>query len=241
MLQITDDVFAEMFSRNQPTITEADQDRLTEARVVVVGCGGLGGFVCEYLVRLGVRHLRVIDGDTFALSNMNRQVLCTAETLDAPKVVCAAARAQAINPRIAVEAVETFLTAENGAELIDGADVVVDALDNAAGRVTLEKVCKTVGVPLVHGAVRGKLVQAAVIYPGEGTLGRLYGAAPEVGELSPEAVRSVKSCLSFVPPLAAALEVSEALKVVLGQPRGIEAGVLRLLDIERFTVRSMRV
>lgn len=227
------------FSRNFPTISEADQARLGAARAVVVGCGGLGGFCVEYLARLGIGALTIIDADVFGMSNLNRQVLCTHETLGMPKAQVAAARARSINPDVRVEAHEAFLDGSNAEALLAGADVAVDALDNAASRVVLEAACARLEIPLVHGAVRGKLVQAAVIYPSEGLLARLYDGHTDTASLSTDELRSLKSTLSFTPPLAAALEVSEALKVLLGQPRGISAGEVLFFDIESLRLSKL--
>ena len=227
------------FSRNIPTISKDDQGRLGTSKAVVVGCGGLGGFCAEYLVRLGVGSLVFIDADTFAESNLNRQILATCDTLGHAKAACAAERARTINPGVSVIAHEVFLDEDNAEALIAGADVVVDALDNPASRVVLEAACARAGIPLIHGAVRGKLAQVAVIYPGEGTLSRLYAGHTDLSTLPVEELRNLKSTLSFTPPLAAALEISEALKVLLGQPRGIAAGEVVLLDAE--TLRLMRI
>ena len=94
---------------------------------------------------------------------------------------------------------------------------------------------------LVHGAVRGKLVHVAVVHPGEGTLSRLYGGHMDLGSLPADTLRSLKSTLSFTPPLAAAFEVSEALKVLLGQERGLGAGELLLVDAGAMTFRKLVV
>ena len=227
------------FSRNHPTISEADQEKLAASRVLVVGCGGLGGYAMEYLVRLGVGHIRVIDPDTFAESNLNRQVLATRATLGCKKVACARERALAINPDVDVEAVVGYFTPENATELLAGCDAAVDALDNPVSRVQLEAACEAAGVPLVHGAVRGRFVQAATVLPGEGTLARLYGSATMPGADNPDALRTLKSCLSITPPLAMGLEVSELLNLLTGRPRGIGAGELVLLDAA--TLRLNRV
>ncbi len=231
----------EMFSRNQPTLTEDEQAALAEKTAVVVGCGGLGGYVLEYLVRLGVGTIRVIDGDVFAPSNLNRQILSTTKTLGASKVACADARAHDINPRVCIDARQEMLTTDNAPEVLAGADVVVDALDNAAARMMLEQACSKVGCVLVHAAVRAQLVQAAVVYPGEGTLTRLYSSAPAEDVLAPEAFRQVKSCLSFVPPCAASIEVAEALKVLLGKTRGIGEGEVVLFDLARLSLEKFHI
>lgn len=222
-------------SRNHPTISQADQETLRQARVCVVGCGGIGGYVIEFLTRLGVGALTLVDADVFTMSNLNRQILATRETLGLSKVACAARRAATINPDIRLSTWEVFLDEGNAQEILQGANVVIDALDNAASRVALEHACEEAGLVLVHGAVRGELAQVAVIYPGEGTLSRMYAGHTDTTALDADTLRTLKSTLSFTPPLAASLEVAEALKVLLGQPRSIGAGEVLFADAGTMT------
>ena len=230
---------SDQFIRTRLLIGDEPLDKLAAARIAVFGVGGVGGFCVEALARAGVGTLHLYDDDTVSESNLNRQILATCDTLGHAKAACAAERARTINPGVSVIAHEVFLDEDNAEALIAGADVVVDALDNPASRVVLEAACARAGIPLIHGAVRGKLAQVAVIYPGEGTLSRLYAGHTDLSTLPVEELRNLKSTLSFTPPLAAALEISEALKVLLGQPRGIAAGEVVLLDAE--TLRLMRI
>lgn len=236
------ETFMKLLVRNQPTISDADQRRLAACTAVVVGCGGIGGYALEFLVRLGVGGIRVIDGDSFDRTNLNRQILCTVKTIGEPKVEAAVDRARSINPEVRIEGVHATLDTLNAVELVRGADVAVDALDNAASRVVLEAACAKVKVPLVHAAVRGKVAQLAVVHPGEMTLARLYQAT---GSWAADAASSEdvppSSCLSFTPPLAASFEISEALKVMLEQERGIGSGEVLLVDAGMDMMQTLRV
>lgn len=206
----------ERYLRNLPAVSAREQRRLQSSRVLVVGCGGLGGWLIEYLARLGVGELTAVDADRFRPSDLNRQLLCTGDTLGQSKVRAAAERIRAVNPDVSFRAVEDFFSAENGDELVRGRDLVLDALDDVSARLLLEEVCARQGVPLVHGAVCGWSAQVAVVPPGSGLLRRLY-AAPAGEE---------KSVLPFTPALCAAIQAAEAAKLLCGRTSSLEEKVL---------------
>ncbi|MGI6745055.1 MAG: HesA/MoeB/ThiF family protein [Acutalibacteraceae bacterium] len=129
----------ERFIKNLVTISPQEQKQLAAKSVFISGCGGLGGFVGEYLTRLGLGSLVFCDFDKFELDNMNRQLLCTGETLGKNKAITATERSLAINPSIKARAVTQKLTKDNADSIISGCDLVVDALDNIADRIMLEK------------------------------------------------------------------------------------------------------
>ena len=110
------------YERNIPALTEAECLALREKRVLVVGCGGLGGHLIDLLARIGVGHLRVADGDVFELSNLNRQLLSSVPLLGVNKAKAAADHVARVNPDVTVEAVETYLTESNVSDLL--ADVL---------------------------------------------------------------------------------------------------------------------
>ena len=192
------------YERNIPAISEDDQQLLATKRVLVVGCGGLGGYVIEYLARLGIGELTVTDGDCFEESNFNRQLLSSVPKLGCSKAKAAAERLTQINPDVRVTAVEARFDIDNADELVSGQDLVIDALDNVTSRLLLEDVCAVHGVTIVHGAIQGWSVQTAVVRPGSGLLHRLYG---------PQGAAPGKTSLSFTPAFCAAVEVAEAVKL----------------------------
>jgi len=208
--------------RNFPALTAQEQQTLAKKHVLVLGCGGLGGFICEYLVRLGVGEITAADPDCFEASNLNRQLLCSGQTLEQSKAETACARAAAINPEVRFHAFRKAFRGENAAELLAGKDLVIDALDNADDRLTLEDACAEVGVTLVHGAVHGWTAQIAAVTPGSGVLRRLY---------QPGAADGDKSCLVFAPALCAAVQTAEAVKLLTGRPSSL-AGKLMLVDLQ---------
>ena len=127
-----------MSSRTELIVGEEGIGRLESARVVLAGAGAVGGYVLEGLVRAGVGHIRVIDGDTVSASNLNRQILATVDTLGRPKAEAAAERARSINPAVVVEPVtERIVAGTDLAKLIGRPDVIADAIDTVAGKTAL--------------------------------------------------------------------------------------------------------
>ena len=206
------------YERNIPAVSAEEQEILKHKKVLVAGCGGLGGYVLEYLARIGVGELTFADGDVFEASNLNRQILSSPDVLGRPKAQTALERIRRINPDIRTKVFDAFLNAENADEMVSGQDLVIDALDNVAARLLLEDTCARHQVTLVHGAIQGWAMQAAVIRPGEGVLHRLYGN---------EGASASKTSLSFTPAACAAVETAEALKLLCGRPSSLEGKLLR--------------
>lgn len=215
--------------RNFPALTAQEQQILGEKRVLILGCGGLGGYLCEYLVRLGVGHITAADPDRFDASNLNRQILSSAETLGRGKAQAARQRASAVNADVQFRAVEAAFNADTAENLLADADLVLDALDTAADRLLLEDACAAAGLTLVHGAVQGWMAQVAVVTPGSGALHRLYGGGAAAG------VGGDRSCLAFTPAWCAAVQAAEAVRLLVGRPASL-AGRLLLADLQTMDV-----
>lgn len=208
------------YERNIPALSEAECEILQRKRVLVVGCGGLGGHLIDMLARIGVGALRVVDGDVFEPSNLNRQLLSEVPLLGVSKARAAAARVSRVNPEISAEAVDTFLTEKNVRGLLLSCDVVLDGLDNIESRRILAEECQRAGIPYIYGAVNGWVAQAAISMPGDHLVQRLY---PE------GAVLKNKSVLSFTPALCASMQVALCVKLLTGRP--VETGKLYYFDL----------
>ena len=222
------------YLRNALAISPEEQELLVGCRALVVGCGGLGGFVLEYLGRLGVGNLRAVDPDTFSEGNLNRQLLSSSMNLGRPKALAAAQRMQAVNPLARVEGVQAFLTEENAAELLEGCQVALDCLDSIPARRTLQHACARAGVPLVHAAIGGWLGQVCVILPGERLLDQIYpDASAEHGE------EYEQGALAFTAGMTAAAQAAEAVKLLLDKP-GLR-GELLVLDLLNGSFERLRL
>jgi molybdopterin/thiamine biosynthesis adenylyltransferase len=207
-------VLPERYSRNQTTLSCADQLRLLNSNVVVVGLGGLGGTVTEILARLGIGQLTLVDGDVFDESNLNRQLLSSYKHLGQSKAMVAARRVNEINPAVAVRAVPDFLTRSNGREILGEAMVAVDCLDSIPDRFLLEEICKKTGIPMVSGAVAGTSGQAAVIYPDCPGLERIYGRNDQRQR---RGIEKIVGTLPYSAMLIATIECVEVTALLLGR------------------------
>ncbi len=214
----------EKYIRNIPAVSAEEQKLISQSRVLIAGCGGLGGYLCEYAVRLGVGDVTAADGDSFELSNANRQLLCTQAELGANKAEAAKRRAEAIDGSVRFTAVPENVTRENAERLVRGMTVVLDALDSAEARTVLAEACSAQGVPLVHGAISSWIVQISTVLPGSGTMEILYP-----GGKSAETNNSV---LSFVPAYCAAVQTAEAVRLMCGRKPEF-ADKLYVADLEK--------
>ena len=200
-----------------------EQEMLKAKKVAVIGCGGLGGYVIEMLARLGVGHLVICDGDVFDETNLNRQLVSVESNIGNNKALEAAKRVLEINSLVRMTVHDEKLCARNGRSKIEDCDVVIDALDTPRDKVLLEELCEELRIPLVHGAISGWFGQVTVIFPGEQTLHRFYrDLAEESEEDSSETMIAMNSSdpygnPSFTPALVASLQVSEAVKVLIGR------------------------
>lgn len=212
------------YARNMQTLTPEENARLRAFRVCVIGCGGLGGYVIEYLGRLGIGRITAVDGDTFEETNLNRQILSDETVIGQSKAKTAKERMKKVNSEVEVFAVQAFLDEKNAEEIIKGHDVVVDALDNIDARLILEKACEKQGIPFIHGAIGGWYGQVSVVLPGTKTLEKLYPRNDAKG------MEVTLGNPSFTPAIIAGIQASETLKLLLGK-EGALAGKLLTIDL----------
>jgi molybdopterin/thiamine biosynthesis adenylyltransferase len=204
--------FTDFFARNQGSMTDEQQHRLQAKRVAVIGCGGLGGYVIEELVRIGVGQLDLFDPDVFSPSNCNRQLNALVPTLGQNKAEVAASRAASIHPFSKVTAFPMDFRIACEEESLQ-VDVAVDCLDNLQARLDLAALCNGRRIPLVHGAVSGWYGQVGVQLPGTDLIERLY----------PQRMteNSAPSVLSFTVAVIASLQAAETVKLLLGLPSSL--------------------
>lgn len=208
------------YERNIPALTEVECKALKEKRVLVVGCGGLGGHLIDMLARIGVGAIRAVDGDVFEPSNLNRQLLSEVPLLGVSKARAAAARVSRVNPEVEIEAVEEYMSEANVRRLLLFCDVVLDALDNIQSRKILAAACAKAKIPYIYGAVNGWVAQAAISMPGDHLIETLY---PE------DTILKDKSVLSFTPALCASMQVALCVKLLVG--RSVQTGTIYYFDL----------
>jgi len=195
------------YKRNQKTISTAEQYALFQSTVLIIGCGGLGGFVAEMLTRIGVGNLILCDGDVFEEHNMNRQNFSSPKTLGRFKAEVLKEKLEEINPSLHVKSMTTFFDPKTDSNLIAKVDVVVDALDNPDLKCLLANLCLKEQKPFVHGAIAGYYSQFAT----SSSLDQLYvqkGDGVEKSSGNP----------SFTVCFAASIQSVEVVKLLLGKP-----------------------
>jgi molybdopterin/thiamine biosynthesis adenylyltransferase len=185
------------------------QERLKQARVVVAGLGGLGCSASLYLTCAGVGHVTLIDCDRVELSNLNRQVLHYEEDIGQGKPFSAAGKLAKLNSSIEVTPVFQKITEHNAREIIKGADLVVDGMDNFKTRFILNKACVAEGIPFIHGGVQGLFGEVTTMLPGKTPcLACIFPEVPQGGSTIP--------VFGVTPALIAILQVTEAIKFLAG-------------------------
>lgn len=143
------------------------QEKLKQARVLIAGVGGLGSPLAIYLAIAGVGNLRIVDNDEVSLSNLNRQPLYGAEDIGRKKIEVAETKLRELNPDIKVEAVFETITEETVLPLVDGCDLILDAVDNFPARYVLNNAAIKMGVPFLYGGVYGLEGTMTTIIPGK--------------------------------------------------------------------------
>jgi adenylyltransferase/sulfurtransferase len=226
-----------------PGVGAAGQRRLLDARVLVIGAGGLGSPVLLYLAAAGVGHVTVVDGDVVDASNLQRQVIHATDAVGRPKVEVAAERMRALNPDVHVSPVDAVVNAGNIRALVREADVVVDGSDNFPTRYLVNDACVLEGRTLVYGAISSFEGQLSVMAgPREGSERTpcyrcLFPEPPEPGTVPSCAEAGV---LGVVPGVVGSLMVNEALKLLLGLGRPLR-GTLLTFDALDARTRSFEL
>lgn len=230
-------VFPLRYLKNFQALTLEEQIRLCRGRVLICGCGGLGGVLIHLLARAGVGFLRLVDGDTFTASNLNRQWLCDTAELGRPKAVVGKERVALINPLVEVEAFSSLLDEGNADDLIRGTDLVLDALDNLPGRFLLAERARRLGIPMIHAAVAGWWGQMTTLLPDSSNgLHQIYGK-----KRSRDAAEEALGVLGPTAAVLGSLEALEALRLLAGKASAYsgkflyfdgESGRTELLSLE---------
>jgi molybdopterin/thiamine biosynthesis adenylyltransferase/rhodanese-related sulfurtransferase len=213
-------------------VGEAGQQKLKSAKVLVVGAGGLGCPVLQYLAAAGVGTLGVMDFDIVAASNLQRQILFTESDIGKPKATCAAEKLMLLNPHILIKAINERLTVKNIRNVIEDFDIIVDGTDNFMTRYLINDGCVLSGKPFVFGSLYKFSGQVAVfnqLLPDGSRSANYRTVFPE-----PPVPGSVADCaetgvLGAVAGIVGTIQATETLKLILGVGNAL-AGKLLLID-----------
>ena len=214
-----------------PDFGEEGQRKLKGSHAVIVGVGGLGCASATYLTAAGVGHITIVDFDTVELSDLNRQTLYWEEDIGKKKVIVAQKKLSQLNPLIKITPIFSKITEENALSLINGAQVVVDGLDNSATRLVVNSACIKQKIPYIYGGVSRLRGMITTVIPGQ---------TPCLACLSPEGAGGL-GILGITPAVIASLQALEAIKLLIGHSPSL-AGKLLLFngDDMKFQVHEIR-
>ena len=230
----------ERYSRHLliPEVGVEGQQKLLEAKVLLLGAGGLGSPTALYLAAAGVGTLGIVDDDEVDLSNLQRQVIHTTDRIGVPKVDSAEETISAINPDVEVVKYPVRLDASNIVEIIEGYDVIVDGLDNFPTRYLLNDASVRLDIPVVSAAILGFDGQLSVFKPHDGPCYRCLFPEPPPAELAPSC--GANGVLGVLPGTMGLLQATEVVKLVIGEGDPL-IGRLLLYDALAATFTEVKV
>ena len=208
------------------------QLKLKNAKVCVVGTGGLGNPITTKLVAMGIGTLRIVDRDVIELSNLHRQTMFDEDDVGQVKVEVAAKKLQKLNPDCKIEALAISVNDYTALEVVEGCDVVVDALDSVNARYALNKACVKFGIPFVTGAAVGVSGTAFTVLPKKSAC--YYCLNPSLNEDTMPTC-SIEGVHPSILSIIGGIEVSEAVKIILGKTPSLSQKII-FFDLENLTV-----
>ncbi len=212
------------------------QLKLKNSKVCVVGTGGLGNPITSRLVAMGIGTLRIVDRDVIELSNLHRQTMFNEDDVGQVKVEVAAKKLQKLNPDCNLEALAISVNDYNALEVIEGCDVVIDALDSVNARYALNKACVKLGIPFVTGAAVGVSGQAFTVLPKQSAC--YYCMFPELNEDTMPTC-SIEGVHPSILSIVGGIEVSEAVKIIIGKKPSLSEKILHI-DLENLDFNSTK-
>ena len=206
----------ERYSRHMlvPEIGAEGQQKMLDAKVLLLGAGGLGSPAALYLAAAGIGTIGIVDDDVVDLSNLQRQVIHTTDRIGVPKVDSAEEAMKAINPDVDVVKYQTRMDASNIMEIIEGYDVIVDGVDNFPTRYLLNDATVRLKIPVVSASILGFDGQLSVFAPYEGPCYRCLYPVPPPAELAPSC--GANGVLGVLPGTMGLLQATEVVKLIVG-------------------------
>ena len=237
ILALQNNIIPERYQRNLGVISHLEQVQLLQSKVAIIGAGGLGGTILELLTRMGIGKLIIADKDIMVDSNLNRQILSNENNLGQSKAEAAVKRVKEINSSIEIIGHSVFINPDNVKKIIEEAEVVIDALDNLPSRFVLQKACRDLKIPLVHGAIAGFNGQLTTIFPEDKGLELIYGSDKDLPEHGSEVELGAPT---VTPALIASLEAQEVIKILLKRGK-LFRNKLLYLDIEEGDIEILNL
>lgn len=221
-----------------PEVGADGQQKLLDAKVLLLGAGGLGSPTALYLAAAGVGTIGIVDDDVVDVTNLQRQVIHTTSRVGVPKVDSAEVTINDLNPDVKVVKYETRLDASNIMEIIEGWDIIVDGVDNFPTRYLLNDATVRLGIPVVSAAILGFEGQLSVFKPHDGPCYRCLFRQPPPAELAPSC--GANGVLGVLPGTMGLLQATEVVKLILGVGEPL-IGRLLMYDALDASVTELKV
>jgi len=212
------------------------QLKLKNSKVCVVGTGGLGHPIISRLAAMGIGTLRIIDRDIIELSNLHRQIMFDEDDVGQVKVEVAAKKLKKLNPDCNVEALAVSVNDYTALEVIEGCDVVIDALDSVNARYALNKACVKLNIPFVTGAAVGVSGQVFTVLPKESAC--YFCMFPDLDEDTMPTC-SIEGVHPSILSIVGGIEVAEAIKIIIGKKPSLSEKILHI-DLENLDFNNTR-
>ncbi len=214
------------------------QEKLLQAKVLIVGAGGLGSPAALYLAAAGVGTIGIVDSDSVEISNLQRQIAHFTKDIGTAKVDSAAEKMLAINPEITVRTYKEYLCAANITSIIAGYDFVIDGTDNFPTKFLVNDACVFSGIPLSHGGILRFNGQTMTIIPGQSACYRCSFRNPPPPDAVPSCAQA--GVLGAVAGMLGTIQAAEALKYITGAG-GLLTNTLLTFDARTMTFRNIKL
>ena len=182
-------------------------NNLENKHVAILGLGGLGGYALEYIIRLGVKKITIIDKDKIDNSNLDRQIISKIDNIGKSKVDEALKRIRQITNDIEINSYKEEFNDKNAYDILKNVDIVIDGFDNYKSRELASSVCSKLNIPFIYGSIREFYGMVSTIMPNDNTLEKIY-------KNYKEEVEKKYYIPSFMPALIASIQVSECMKII---------------------------
>ncbi|MDR2544726.1 MAG: HesA/MoeB/ThiF family protein [Methanobrevibacter sp.] len=236
----------EIISRQMSIVTKSQQEKFKNAEITVIGTGGIGGATLEMLARQGVGKLNFVDKDVFDLSNLNRQVMSSLDGLGRDKTLVTKEELRKINPYVETNRINQEVNEDNVEEIIEGSDILIDAVDNLITRVILTRAANKLNIPYIHGAIHGTAGQITTFTNDTPNYEELF-KFPSIGkELDDKVKKDIQKMTRGIPPvigpvpnIIGCLEAFEAFKLITGV--GVVTYAPELLTFDLLDLKSFEI
>ncbi len=212
----------DQFEENLGILTIEELESIKYSNVLLIGLGGLGGYIANSLARLGVTSMTLVDFDIFQLTNLNRQLFSMHSNLGMNKTEVIQIAIKKINPKCQISIFNQKIEAID-LDHLGGFDLIIDAVDNIETKCYLENLGERLNIPLIHGAVGGWYGQVGIILPGSKLLNKLY-------EDNQQGIEKIQKSPTFTPAIVANIMIAEMVKLITKKPSALINKIM-LIDL----------